>query len=158
MLEKFSQQQLEHKSLAEIAEIKAKAVAAKVSLEKQKKANKDWSEAKQNELDEVVEFLVDLDDYLETRSNEEEPLEAESTDKYQVPAGTEKHVHLSVARGRRYDQNTGKEITKPFTQIFTFAEWQLFKKNHKGLGYSIMAVLHDPYGEAKNFVVKTEEE
>ena len=157
MLEKFSQQQLAHKSLAEIAEIKAKAVAAKVSLEKQKKANKDWSEAKQNELDEVVEFLVDLDDYLETRSNEEEPLEAESTDKYQVPAGTENHVHLSVARGRRFDQNTGKEITKPFTQIFTFAEWQLFKKNHKGLGYSIMAVLHDPYGEAKNFVVKTEE-
>ena len=49
---------------------------------------------------------------------------------------------------------TGKEESKPCTQLFTFAEWQLFKKNFKGLGYSIMKVLHDPYGEAKDFVAK----
>ena len=51
---------------------------------------------------------------------------------------------------------TGKEISKPFIQKFTFAEWQLFKKNFKGLGYTIMAALHDPYGDAEALVYKEE--
>lgn len=158
MLEKFSQQQLDSKSLEEVAKIKANTEAAKADLEKHKKANKNWTDEKQNELDECVEFLVDLDDYIEDRMKRETPeTKTEAEAAYKPAPGTEKLLHLSIVRGRRYDQNTGKEITKPFTQMFTFAEWQLFKKSHKGLGYSIMAVLHDPFNEAAKYVVKTEE-
>lgn len=49
---------------------------------------------------------------------------------------------------------TGKEISKPYTQLFTYSEWQLFKNNFASLGYTIMKVLHDPYGEAAKFVTK----
>ena len=63
-------------------------------------------------------------------------------------------VHLSLVRGRRFNPLTGKEESKVFTQLFTFAEWQLFKKNYKNLGYTIMAALHDPYGDAAEIVTK----
>ena len=144
-------------SLEEVAKIKANAKAAKTDLEKQKKSNKDWNDEKQNELDECVEFLVDLDDYIEARkereaAQEESSPEAPST----VPAGTEKCVHLMIVKGQRYDANTGKKLVKAMPQIFTFAEWQLFKKSFRNLGYTIEKVLHDPYGEAAQYVEKEE--
>ena len=64
-------------------------------------------------------------------------------------------VHLSLVQGRRFNPLTGKEESKVFTQLFTFAEWQLFKKNYKNLGYTVMAALHDPYGDAAEIVTKT---
>lgn len=63
--------------------------------------------------------------------------------------GTEHLVHLLLQRGRRYNPNTGKEESTPFIQMFTYAEWQLFKNGHKRLGVLIKKVLHDPYGEAE---------
>ena len=158
MLQKFSQQQLDHKSLAEVAQIKATAEAEKAKLEKQKKSNSDWTDAKQEELDEVVEFIVDIEDYIEERKKmSEQDGEQPETESTYVPAkGTEKHVHVSIVRGQKYDPNTGKRISKPYVQMFTFAEWQLFKKSHKRLGYSIVGVLHDPYGDAAGLVEKNE--
>lgn len=158
MLQKFSQQQLDHKSLAEVAQIKATAEAEKAKLEKQKKSNSDWTDAKQEELDEVVEFIVDIEDYIDERKKmskqEGEQPEVEST--YVPTKGTEKHVHVSIVRGQKYDPNTGKKISKPYVQMFTFAEWQLFKKSYKRLGYTIEGVLHDPYGDAAELVEKSE--
>ena len=63
-------------------------------------------------------------------------------------------VHVSIERGRRFKPMTGKEESPAYTQMFTFAEWQLFKKTYKGLGYTIMAALHDPYGDAAELVQK----
>lgn len=111
----------------------------------------------QDELDDAVEFLVDFDEYMTERLKSEGAKQSEEVEEpYEVPKGTEKHVHLAIVRGRRYNPNTGKEISKSFVQVFTYAEWQLFKKNFKGLGYTIMKVLHDPYNEATAFVTKEE--
>ncbi len=144
-------------SLEEVAKIKANAKAAKADLEKQKKSNKDWNDEKQNELDECVEFLVDLDDYIEARKEREAAQEKSSPEApLTVPAGTEKCVHLMIVKGQRYDADTGKKLVKAMPQIFTFAEWQLFKKSFRNLGYTIEKVLHDPYGEAAQYVEKEE--
>lgn len=136
-------------------QIKASAEAAKAKLEKQKKTNSDWTDAKQEELDEVVVFIVDLEEYIDERKKKEsEQPEAESV--YTPAKGTEKHVHVSIVRGYQFNPNTGKRISKPYAQMFTFAEWQLFKKSYKRLGYSIVSVLHDPYGDAAELVEKSE--
>lgn len=102
----------------------------------------------QEDLDATALYIVDIEDVLEEKTS------STNNGEYEPKAGTEKLVHLSIVKGRRFNPMTGEEESKPCTQLFTFAEWQLFKKNFKGLGYSIMKVLHDPYGEAKDFVAK----
>lgn len=98
----------------------------------------------QEELDNTVLDLIDLEEYIEERKKVEK-----TPGKYTPAKGTEKLVHLSIVRGRRFNPSTGKEMTKPYTQLFTYGEWQVFKQNYKLLGFTIMAVLHDPYGEAQ---------
>lgn len=152
MLQKLELQQLQVLSLEDIKSYKKKAVERKAELEAAKaKGGKAWTSDLQEELDEVVLLLVDVDDIIEEKQKE-----ATSTTKneYVIKPGTEKMVHLSIVRGRRFNPMTGKEESPAFTQMFTFAEWQLFKKTYKGLGYTIMAVLHDPYGDAAELVQK----
>ncbi len=152
MLQKLELQQLRALSLEDVKSYKKKAVERKAELEAAKaKGGKAWTSDLQEELDEVVLFLVDIDDVIE----EKEAAKTKTKKSTYVPkAGTEKMVHLSLVRGRRFNSLTGKEESAPFTQLFTFAEWQLFKKNFKGLGYTIMEALHDPYGDAAELVVK----
>ena len=152
MLQKLELQQLQALSLKDVNSYKKKAVERKAELEAAKaKGGKAWTSDLQEELDEVVLFLVDVDDVIEEKQNE-----ATSTaeNQYVVKPGTEKMVHLSIVRGRRFNPMTGKEESPAYTQMFTFAEWQLFKKTYKGLGYTIMAALHDPYGDAAELVQK----
>lgn len=152
MLQKLELQQLQALSLEDVKSYKKKAVERKAELEAAKaKGGKAWTSDLQEELDEVVLFLVDVDDIIEEKQKE-----ATSTTKneYVIKPGTEKMVHLSLVRGRRFNPLTGEEESKVFTQLFTFAEWQLFKNNFKGLGYTIMAALHDPYGDAAELVTK----
>ena len=153
MLQKMEIQQLQALSLEEIKGYKSKVVARKSELEALKaKGGKSWFPALQEELDDMAIFLVDINEVLEEKlgAEKEETPKAE----YTPAKGTEKMVHLSIVRGRRFNPITGKEESKPFVQLFTFAEWQLFKKNFKGLGYTIMKALHDPYGDAKGLVIK----
>lgn len=132
---------------------KAEATARKAELESLKaKGGKNWTEELQEELNEVVLFLVDLDEVLEDK--ESAPESALTTSSYVPPKGTEKMVHLSIVHGRRFNPNTGKEESSPFIQVFTFAEWQLFKKNFARLGYTVVAVLHNPYDDAAALVTK----
>ena len=152
MLQKLELQQLQALSLEDVKSYKKKAVERKTELEAAKaKGGKAWTSDLQEELDEVVLFLVDVDDIIEEKQKE-----ATSTTKneYVIKPGTEKMVHLSIVRGRRFNPMTGKEESPAYTQMFTFAEWQLFKKTYKGLGYTIMAALHDPYGDAAELVQK----
>lgn len=152
MLQKLELQQLQALSLEDVKSYKKKAVERKAELEAAKaKGGKAWTSDLQEELDEVVLFLVDVDDVIEEKSS---ALKTQAKSDYTPKPGTEKMVHLSIVRGRRFNPLTGKEESAPFTQLFTFAEWQLFKKNFKGLGYTIMEVLHDPYGDAAELVVK----
>lgn len=152
MLQKLELQQLQALSLEDVKSYKKKAVECKAELEAAKaKGGKAWTSDLQEELDEVVLFLVDVDDIIEEKQKE-----ATSTTKneYVIKPGTEKMVHLSIVRGRRFNPMTGKEESPAYTQMFTFAEWQLFKKTYKGLGYTIMEALHDPYGDAAELVQK----
>lgn len=152
MLQKLELQQLQALSLEDVKSYKKKAVERKAELKAAKaKGGKAWTSDLQEELDEVVLFLVDVDDIIEEKQKE-----ATSTTKneYVIKPGTEKMVHLSIVRGRRFNPMTGKEESPAYTQMFTFAEWQLFKKTYKGLGYTIMAALHDPYGDAAELVQK----
>lgn len=152
MLQKLELQQLQALSLEDIKSYKKKAVERKAELEVAKaKGGKAWTSNLQEELDEVVLFLVDIDDIIEEKSSVSE-VQVESN--YTPELGTEKMVHLSIVHGRRFNPMTGKEESPAYTQMFTFAEWQLFKNAYKGLGYTIMAVLHDPYGDAKELVQK----
>ena len=152
MYQKMDLQQLQGHSLEEVKAYKKQAVARKAELEALKtKGSKAWTDELQDELNDVALFLVDIDDVIE----EKEATKTKTKKSTYVPkAGTEKMVHLSLVRGRRFNSLTGKEESAPFTQLFTFAEWQLFKKNFKGLGYTIMEALHDPYGDAAELVVK----
>lgn len=150
MLQKLKPQELQLLSLEEIKSYKNKAEERKASLETAKaKGGKAWTDNLQEELNEIALFIVDIDDVIEEKS----PAPKASTN-YIVKPGTEKMVHLSIARGRRFNPLTGKEESPAYTQIFTFAEWQLFKKAYKGLGYTIMSVLHDPYNDASELVQK----
>lgn len=151
MYQKMDLQQLQSHSLEEVKAYKKQAVARKSELEALKaKGGKAWTSELQEELDDIALFLVDIDEVIE----EKEMASKVEKVSYTPKPGTEKMVHLSLVRGRRFNPNTGKEESKPFTQLFTFAEWQLFKNNFKGLGYTIMAALHDPYGDAAELVTK----
>lgn len=159
MSQKINLQQLQNFSLEEVKDYKLKAENRKAELEALKaKGGKAWTPALQEELDSVVLFLVDVDDVIEAKTTAAEEVIAaeEKTAKasYVISPGTENMVHLSLVHGRRFNPLTGKEESKVFTQIFTFAEWQLFKKNYAGLGYTIVAALHDPYGDAAELVTK----
>lgn len=152
MLQKLELQQLQALSLEDVKSYKKKAVERKAELEAAKaKGGKAWTSDLQEELDEAVLFLVDVDDVIEEKLS---ALKTQAKSGYTPKPGTEKMVHLSLVRGRRFNPLTGKEESKVFTQLFTFAEWQLFKNNFKGLGYTIMAALHDPYGDAAELVTK----
>ena len=149
MLQKMTLQELQNSTVDALKQAHAIAKAHQADLQKLKSSkDKRWTEAMQEDLDATALYIVDIEDVLEEKTS------STSNGEYKPKAGTEKLVHLSIVKGRRFNPMTGEEESKPYTQLFTFAEWQLFKKNFKGLGYSIMKVLHDPYGEAKDFVAK----
>lgn len=61
-------------------------------------------------------------------------------------------VVVMVAFGDRFSKRTGKEVNPPQKRYFSYGEWQLFKANHKLLGYAITDVINDPYGDAAGLV------
>lgn len=158
-------QQLQSHSLEEVTAYKAEALKRKAELDTLKaKGGKAWTPVLQEELEDVALFLAGLDNAIKEKawaaSIGEETATAIATDIAKAPSytpapGTEKMVHLSLVQGRRFNPLTGKEESQIFTQLFTFAEWQLFKKNYRNLGYTVMAALHDPYGDAAEIVTKT---
>lgn len=95
---------------------------------------KDFSEEAQSELDEIAEKIIDLEEQIEL-----------ATTTYTPAPGTEKLVHLKIVNGRRFDENTGEEISKPYVQKFTYGEYKNFVKNASLCGYTIIEVLHNPY-------------
>lgn len=156
MLQVMEAQQLQGLSLEELKSYAKEATARKDQLlDLKAKGGKSWTSELQNELDNIVMSIVDVEEELVAKAKKtDDEVKAKEKEDYTPAKGTEKMVHLSIVRGRRFNSLTGKEESPAYTQIFTFAEWQLFKKTYKGLGYTIMAVLHDPYDEAAAFVQK----
>ena len=139
--------------------------ANKVKLEAiQAKQPEKWTKQLQAKLDETIGEIADIDEEIAALAgivtaesageSEYTPAESAGESEYTPAEGTEKLVHLSIIRGRRFNPNTGKEESMPYVQMFTYGEFLLFKKNANLLGYSVLKVLHDPYGEAKEMVVK----
>ena len=111
-------------------------------------------EVSEEESAKITVMLLDIEDAIEEKMLEGE---SEDTPKGYVPAkGTEKMVHLKIVNGRRYSNATGKEISKPYKQMFTLSEWNVVKKHHRQIGFEIVEVLHDPTGEAQQYVLKAE--
>lgn len=115
--------------------------------------------AQKNELTGVSASIALIDEAMDKLMLEGEAPAGKAESKPEatdyVPAeGTEDMVHLKVANGRRFDPATGKELSKPFTQMFTASEWRVFKEHHKRIGLHIIEVLHDPLGEAHNYVTE----
>lgn len=135
--------------LNELQEVKTKLIEAK------RETPDKFTEKHQAKLDKVTEDIVDLEEQIELAPEEAPEVTREKkADAYVPKKGTEDCVHLSIARGRRFNPNTGKEESLPYNQIFTRGEFALFKANAKLLGYSVLKVLHDPTGEAQELVVK----
>lgn len=148
MLQKFDLKQLENYNLEQIQAFKSEAETRKAELVDLKaKGGKEWTQKLQDELDDIAVFLVDVDDVIKNKA-------ANSTDEknasYIPASGTENMVHVSLIKGRRYNPLTGKEESTVFTQKFTFSEWQLFEKNYKGLGFTIVKILHNPFEKQPN--------
>ena len=72
---------------------------------------------------------------------------------FSTPADkSDKAVVVMVAFGDRFSKRTGKEVNPPQKRYFSFGEWQVFKQNYKLLGYSITAVINDPFGDAAGLI------
>lgn len=138
MYQTMTLEQLETCSTKELKAYKTKAQARKNELEALKaKGGDTWTNNLQEELNDIVVYLVDIDDALQ----------GQKKNVYKPAAGTENLVHVKMVRGRRFNPRTGKEESKPYVQMFTFSEWLLFKINYKGLGYEIEEILYNPYKE-----------
>lgn len=122
-------------------------------LQAKKADEKAFTKEQQARLSKVTEDIVDLEEQIELAPADEAPKTA-TTAKYEVPKGTEKLVQVKLSTGNRYDPKTGKEINKPVPQMFNYGEWQLFKKNYKLLGYTIVEVMNDPFKDATPLIDK----
>lgn len=122
-------------------------------LQAKKADEKAFTKEQQARLSKVTEDIIDLEEQIELAPADEAPKTA-TTAEYEVPKGTEKLVHIKLSTGNRYDPKTGKEINKPVPQTFNYGEWQLFKKNYKLLGYTIVEVMNDPFKDATPLIDK----
>lgn len=108
-------------------------------MENKTKAPSKFTKEQQDKLDAITEQVIDLEEQIELASDEQ------SDTGYKPQPGTENLVHLSIVKGRRFDENTGKEISEPYIQMFTYGEYKNFKKNAELIGYSIVEVLYNPF-------------
>lgn len=142
-------QELQSLSLQELKDLRNTSEQQKKKLEALKLKNgKAWSEENQAELSDLVVYLVDIDEAIEAK-------ESESKQAKEVESG-DKLIRLKLVKGARFNPYTGEEMAKPYKQAFTYSEWLLFKDNFKRLGITIVEVVSDPYGEAKDYVTKNE--
>lgn len=94
-----------------------------------------FTKEKQLRLDEVAEQIIDLEEQIEL-----------ADDGYTPERGTGNLIHAKITRGHRFDENTGKEISTPYVQMFTFGEFENFKKNAELIGYSY-EILYNPFNK-----------
>lgn len=76
----------------------------------------------------------------------QKPAEQKSTT-YTPLKGEENIAVLRLAKGHRFDPNTGKRLTTApsFLQKFNSSEYQLFMKYYESLGYVIEEVVYNPF-------------
>lgn len=110
-----------------------KAELLQKKTEAPSKFTKDW----QDELAKVTEQIIDLEEQIELEGDEQNT-------GYKPAPGTENLIHAKITRGHRFDENTGKEISVPYVQMFTYGEFKNFKEKASLIGYTY-EVLYNPY-------------
>ena len=105
----------------------------------------------------TVEQKTEFDNNAEELKKAEARLavveEALKQNVFSTPADkSDNAVVVMVAFGDRFSKRTGKEVNPPQKRYFSFGEWQGFKQNYKLLGYSITAVINDPFGDAAGLI------
>ena len=105
----------------------------------------------------TVEQKTEFDNNAEELKKAEARLaiveEALKQNVFSTPADkSDKAVVVMVAFGDRFSKRTGKEVNPPQKRYFSFGEWQVFKQNYKLLGYSITAIINDPFGDAAGLI------
>lgn len=120
----------------------AEAIAKRDSLVSAKASGKSaWTDKLAQELSSIVKSIAEVEAiFAKEIGPSEEPKEAE----YTPAKGTEALVHVRLAKGPRFDSNTGKEIGKSYVQMFTRAEWTITEPNLGRLGIRVLKVLHNP--------------
>ena len=105
------------------------------------KSPKAFTDSLRTELDNLIVTLAEVDEIIENA----EAAEAKEATEYEVKKGTEQMIHASICKGRRFNPNTGERESKPYVQMFTLGEWQLFQQFYKAQGYHIEEVLYNPF-------------
>ena len=105
----------------------------------------------------TVEQKTEFDNNAEELKKAEARLavveEALKQNVFSTPADkSDSAVVVMVAFGDRFSKRTGKEVNPPQKRYFSFGEWQVFKQNYKLLGYSITAIINDPFGDAAGLI------
>lgn len=146
--------ELQNSSIDALKEYESTLLERKTYLEKLKaKGGQSWTQKLQDELNDIVLALVDVSELIDKKSKNANNIDKNSIDSTYKPAsGTENMIHLKIIKGHRFDPRTGKEIERPFVQMFTYSEWQLLKNSYNCLGFTIVEVLHDPYKEVESFI------
>lgn len=109
-----------------------------------------FTKKQQTHLDEVAEKVIDLEEQIELAEDEPEKPQSKKSEApkgYTPKPGTEQLVHLKIVKGARFDENTGKELSTPYVQMFTYGEYINFKKSAPLLGYTIVEELYNPYNK-----------
>ena len=110
-----------------------------------------FTKKQQEQLSSVAEQIIDLEEQIELAPEDSKPAPASAPAPAQVKAGytpepgTENLVHLSIVRGRRFDENTGQEVSVPYVQKFTYGEYKNFLEKANLIGYTIVETLYNPY-------------
>jgi hypothetical protein len=111
-------------------------------LQTKEEQGENWTPEQQKDLDGLNEALTLLG-YTEEG---EQPTPNKG---FAPPERDKRKIFLKIRKGTKFDPNTGKPIGVPYVQAFTYGEWNNFKNNYSKLGYTVLEVLYDPYGEAE---------
>jgi hypothetical protein len=112
-----------------------------------KKEKSGLTAEEQTSLEETAGRIFDIEEELEVIAKteaDEAAAKTETNNDGYVPAEDEKHlVHCHVIHGKRFDSETGKEVSIPFIQKYSVQEFSAIERSAPTLGYAI-TVLYTP--------------
>lgn len=96
--------------------------------------------------EELKKAVTELKPEVKAETVAEKAAETVAEGEYKVKDDEKHLVHAELTQGSRFDQKTGKEISKPFVQKFSTVEFKQFSTMARSLGYAVK-VLHEPKSE-----------
>lgn len=101
-------------------------------------ADNTLTEGLQDEKDDCILELAGIQSDIDALG-----IKPQTSKKYAVAANEKDLYHVKMLKGKRYDSDTGVEISKAFVQKFTAAEFKAFEPFATKLGYKY-EILSDP--------------